>query len=156
MLNTGSFGLVKDQPVDIIAAYHFSKGESSLQSVALGLEKAQELINNFFPDSSNGHENDLPKEFKLEQNYPNPFSAKGGPATTISYAIPSVETRHALSVQLAVYDILGRKVATLVNEKQAPGKYYVKFDASKLSSGVYFYTLRAGEFTATKKMILMK
>ncbi len=159
MLNTGSFGLVKDQPVDIIAAYHFSKGESSLQSVALGLEKAQELSDNFFPDSSNGNGNDLPVKFKLEQNYPNPFSAKGAPATTISYVIARSEaTRQSpeLSVQLAVYDILGRKVATLVNEKQAPGKYYVKFDGSKLSSGVYFYTLRAGEFTATKKMILMK
>ncbi len=159
MLNTGPFDLVKDQPIDIIAAYHFSKGETSLQSVALGLEKAQELINNFFPDSSNGNENDLPKEFKLEQNYPNPFSAKGGQTTNITYVIARrATTRQSpeLSVQLTVYDILGRKVATLVNKKQAPGKYYVKFDASKLSSGVYFYTLRAGEFTATKKMILLK
>ncbi len=159
MLNTGPFDLIKNKPIDIIAAYHFSKGESSLQSVALGLEKAQELINNFFPDSSNGNENDLPKEFKLEQNYPNPFSAKGGQTTNITYVIARrATTRQSpeLSVQLTVYDILGRKVATLVNKKQAPGKYYVKFNASKLSSGVYFYTLRAGEFTATKKMILLK
>ncbi len=93
-----------------------------------------------------------PSGFVLYQNYPNPFN----PTTTINYAIPSVETRHALSVQLTVYDILGRKVATLVNNKQAPGKYSVTFDASRLGSGIYFYTLRAGDFSATKKMILLK
>ncbi len=97
-------------------------------------------------------ENDIPTKFVLSQNYPNPFN----PTTTISYAIPSVETRHALSVQLIVYDLLGRKVATLVNEKQTPGNYSVEFDASKLSSGIYYYTLRAGDFTATKKMILLR
>ena len=93
-----------------------------------------------------------PSKFELFQNYPNPFN----PTTTISYAVPSVETRHALSLQLIVYDILGRKVATLVNKKQSPGNYSVEFDAGKLSSGIYFYTLRAGDFTATKKMILMR
>ncbi len=93
-----------------------------------------------------------PTKFELTQNYPNPFN----PTTTISYAIPSVETRHALSVQLIVYDLLGRKVATLVNEKQSPGNYSVEFDASKLSSGIYFYRLSAGGFVSVKKMILMK
>ncbi len=98
-----------------------------------------------------GNEN-LPTKFALSQNYPNPFN----PTTTINYAVPAVETRHALSLQLIVYDILGRKVATLVNKKQAPGNYSVQFDGSKLSSGIYFYRLSAGEFIATKKMILMK
>ncbi len=93
-----------------------------------------------------------PSKFELFQNYPNPFN----PTTTINYAVPAVETRHALSLQLIVYDILGRKVATLVNKKQAPGNYSVQFDASKLSSGIYFYRLSAGDFIATKKMILMK
>ncbi len=92
------------------------------------------------------------EKFELIQNYPNPFN----PTTTINYSIPAVETRHALSLQLIVYDALGRKVATLVNKKQSPGNYSVKFDASKLSTGIYFYTLRAGNFSATKKMILMK
>ena len=95
---------------------------------------------------------DLPAKFELTQNYPNPFN----PTTTINYTVPVVETRHALSLQLNVYDALGRKVATLVNETKTPGNYSVQFDASKLSSGIYYYTLQAGDFTATKKMILMK
>ncbi len=98
----------------------------------------------------------VPNEFKLEQNYPNPFSAKGGQTTTINYTIPTVETGHALAVQLNVYDILGHKVATLFNGEREAGKYSVTFNASNLPSGIYFYTLRAGDFTATKKMILMK
>ena len=97
-------------------------------------------------------ENILPSTIELYQNYPNPFN----PTTTISYVVPSVEIRHALSLQLVVYDALGRKVATLVNKKQAPGKYSVQFNASGLPSGVYFYTLRAGDFVQTRKMILLK
>ncbi len=94
----------------------------------------------------------VPEHFSLEQNYPNPFN----PTTKIKYSIPSVETGHAPSVQLRVYDILGRGVATLVNKKQQPGNYEVTFDASTLSSGVYFYQLKVGNFVQTKKMILMK
>ena len=97
----------------------------------------------------------LPTEFSLSQNYPNPFN----PTTTINYVIARNEVTkqsHELSVQLTVYDILGRKVATLVNKQQAPGNYSVQFDASELGSGIYFYTLRAGKFTATRKMILMR
>ncbi len=117
-------------------------------------------------------ENKPPTGFVLYQNYPNPFSAKGGSTTNITYVIASgAKQSQQLSanneiassqdprndnIRLTVYDALGRKVATLVNKKQAPGNYTVQFDASKLSSGIYFYTLRAGEFTATKKMILMK
>ena len=101
----------------------------------------------------------LPTKFELKQNYPNPFN----PTTTIKYSIPSVIARSeatrqsaGMLVQLKVYDMLGREVATLVNREQTPGNYAVEFDASRLSSGVYFYTLKAGEFAATKKMILMK
>ncbi len=95
----------------------------------------------------------VPLKFELSQNYPNPFN----PTTTIMYSIPSkngVETQHAVSLQ--VFHSLGQKVATLVNKAQAAGNYTVQFDASDLPSGIYFYTLRAGEFVATKKMILMK
>ncbi len=97
-------------------------------------------------------DNSITDNFKLEQNYPNPFN----PTTTISYSIPVVETGNNTSVQLKVYDMLGHKVATLVNRKQAPGKYSVIFDASKLSSGIYFYTLQTGNFVQTKKCILLK
>ncbi|MBE0570665.1 MAG: T9SS type A sorting domain-containing protein [Ignavibacteriaceae bacterium] len=99
-------------------------------------------------------------DFKLEQNYPNPFN----PSTKIKYTIPDVALRQAQSdilVTLKVYDILGNEVATLVNEEQAPGVYEVEFNVAQVSrpeitSGVYFYQLRAGEFYQTMKMILVK
>ncbi len=93
-----------------------------------------------------------PTEFKLNQNYPNPFN----PTTKIKYSVPSVGTQRAVFLQLKVYDMLGREVATLVNKNQQPGNYEVAFDASNLSSGVYFYRMQAGEFVRSKKMILMK
>lgn len=89
-----------------------------------------------------------PVKFELAQNYPNPFN----PSTTIRFSIPHSET-----VQLDVYDVLGRKVATLLqNERLAAGTYAVLFNAATLSSGIYFYRLRAGTFTDTKKMLLVK
>ncbi len=88
----------------------------------------------------------------LYQNYPNPFN----PTTKIKYSIPFVETRYIPSVQIKVYDILGREVATLVNKEKQPGNYEVEFNASNLSSGVYFYKLTAGIFVETKKMILLR
>ena len=98
-------------------------------------------------------------EFSLEQNYPNPFN----PTTKIKYSISSVETHSGASPQnvlLKVYDVLGNEIATLVNEEKVPGVYEVEFSAEaggrKLSSGIYFYKLQAGNFTAVKKLVLMK
>jgi len=95
-----------------------------------------------------------PQAFLLEQNYPNPFN----PSTTIQYQLPT-----ASDVRLEVYDLLGRKVMTLVNAKQMAGTYSVQFNAAALASGVYFYRLQAGAtnsasapFVQTKKMILVK
>ena len=88
-----------------------------------------------------------PNRFELFQNYPNPFN----PSTKIKYQLPS-----AGYVKLNIYDILGRKVETLVNSYQNVGNYVAKFDASKLSSGVYFYSLQAGTLVETRKMILIK
>ena len=90
----------------------------------------------------------LPTTFELTQNYPNPFN----PTTKIQYSIPE-----AANVTLRIYDILGSEVATLIsNEAQRVGKYEVNFDASRIASGIYFYTLSAGNFVQTKKMILLK
>jgi hypothetical protein len=89
----------------------------------------------------------VPDEFSLSQNYPNPFN----PETSIEYRIGSIE-----KVSLKVYDMLGRKVATLVNEIKEPGIYEVKFDAGNLSSGIYYYALEAGNFRDIKKLILLK
>jgi N-acetylneuraminic acid mutarotase len=88
-----------------------------------------------------------PKTFLLEQNYPNPFN----PSTTIRYQLPV-----ASEVKLEVYDVLGKKIATVVNERQSAGAYQVVWNASGLSSGTYFYRLQAGTFVETKKMIMVK
>jgi len=97
-----------------------------------------------------------PKVFSLEQNYPNPFN----PSTKIKYVIPNVETLQSASIQvtLKIYDVLGNEITTLVNEQQQPGIYEVEFNTKEmnLTSGVYFYQLRANNFVETKKMILNK
>ncbi len=89
----------------------------------------------------------VPRTFLLEQNYPNPFN----PSTTIRYQLPV-----ASEVKLEVYDVLGKKVATLVSERQAAGYYQYVWNANGLSSGVYLYRLQAGRFIETKKMMLVK
>jgi len=89
----------------------------------------------------------VPTTFSLSQNYPNPFN----PSTTLDYSIS--KSSH---VVLQVFNVLGQSVARLVDKELTPGSYKTTFDASSLSSGVYFYTLRAGNFVQTKKMILMK
>jgi len=88
-----------------------------------------------------------PEQFTLYQNYPNPFN----PVTTITYSLS--EQSH---VTLTVYNILGSEVGTLVNEQHVPGTYSVTFDAMDLPSGIYFYTLQAGSFSETKRMVLTK
>jgi len=89
----------------------------------------------------------VPSVYSLAQNYPNPFN----PTTTINFGIPK-----AGLVKLVVYDILGRVVSTLVNERKDAGMYNVAFDASNISSGVYFYKVEAGDFSSIKKMVLVK
>jgi photosystem II stability/assembly factor-like uncharacterized protein len=89
----------------------------------------------------------IPNQFALEQNYPNPFN----PTTTISYQLPAIAT-----VELKIFDVLGRDVQTLVNERQSAGIHSVIFDARDLSSGVYFYRLQAGNYRASKKLLLLK
>jgi len=100
-----------------------------------------------FKSSASVDEETLPNDFILFQNYPNPFN----PTTNIQYAISNRQF-----VVMKVYDILGNKVATLVNQEQTAGSYEVEFNASNLPSGVYFYKLQVGSFVETKKMILLK
>jgi len=85
--------------------------------------------------------------FVLNQNYPNPFN----PSTKISYSL-----REGGLVTLKVYDILGKEVASLLNENKPAGNYEIEFNASKLTSGVYIYSIKAGKFKQSKKMLLMK
>ena len=92
--------------------------------------------------------NDLvPVAYDLGQNYPNPFN----PSTTIKFSIPE-----SGMVTLRVFNMLGQEVATLLNSEKTAGVYEASFDASALSSGIYFYTLDSKNFTSTKKMVLLK
>ena len=95
-----------------------------------------------------------PADFYLYQNYPNPFN----PTTKIKFTIPLNVNRETSNVSLKVFDVLGKEVATLVNEEKTAGSYEVEFSTNdlQLTSGIYFYTLSAGSFNETKKMILMK
>ena len=110
-------------------------------------------VYSYFPEviwnvtSVNKAKNNLPTEYALVQNYPNPFN----PSTTIEYAIPERS-----NVTIKVFDILGREVAILVNEEKKAGNYKIDFNASNLTSGIYFYKIEAGKFKETKKLILLK
>ena len=90
---------------------------------------------------------ELPKEFSLGQNYPNPFN----PVTNVQFSIASRQ----LTI-LKVYDVLGQEVSTLVDEVKEPGKYTVSWDAGKLASGVYIYSITAGSFSERRKMLLIR
>lgn len=119
-------------------------GEQESEMLA-ALANAQQLYDTL--TSVDNNENQTLSDFYLNQNYPNPFN----PNTVISWNVPfdSYQT-------LKVYDVLGNEVATLVNEYRTAGSYSINFNASNLSSGVYYYKLTAGNFTETKKMILMR
>ncbi len=89
----------------------------------------------------------IPSEFSLAQNYPNPFN----PITTIRFSLPVTGT-----VTMTVFDVVGKKISTLLNERKEPGEYAVPFDASSLASGIYFYRLTADRYTSVKKMAVVK
>ena len=90
---------------------------------------------------------EIPTKYDLAQNYPNPFN----PTTNVRFSMCNVQF-----VTLKIFDMLGREVATLVNEELAPGSYSVDWNASQFSSGIYFYTLTAGDYKETKRMTLIK
>ena len=116
------------------------------------LVEVTDISNHIIESDNNGNtevENvtELPTEFSIDQNYPNPFN----PVTTINYSLPY--TQYTI---LKIYDITGKEVMTLVNETKPAGRYLVKFDGSNLGSGVYFYKITAGNFSAVKRMFLIK
>ncbi|MCB9206008.1 MAG: T9SS type A sorting domain-containing protein [Ignavibacteriales bacterium] len=177
LISYGPFTFRKGEPQEVICAIIGGRGEDRLSSITEAKRIAgvvKEIYDNNFTDlpvgiKENKNEN-IPAQFTLEQNYPNPFN----PSTTIKYSIPNntvmlnsfqhlnnseipnqVRDDNA-NVKLIVYDILGREVAILVNQKQKPGNYEVELNASNFTSGVYFYRLNAGDFTQVKKMILLK
>ena len=129
-------------------------GGSALQLAAINfwsLSANDELYIDDFGFGITSVENEIdvkgPISFSLEQNYPNPFN----PSTTINYRIPELSF-----VTIKVYDVLGSEIITFVNEQKPVGRYTVEFDATNLSSGIYFYQLQAGNFVETKKMVFLK
>ncbi|HJY64433.1 MAG TPA: T9SS type A sorting domain-containing protein [Ignavibacteria bacterium] len=115
-----------------------------------------------FPVGINQISTEIPESFSLSQNYPNPFN----PTTKIRFALPALPLRQAglppspqgegLGVRVTIYDILGREIKTLVNEQLQPGTYEVDFDGTDYASGVYYYTLTAGNYIETRKMVLLR
>ncbi|MCU0415384.1 MAG: T9SS type A sorting domain-containing protein [Ignavibacteriaceae bacterium] len=92
-------------------------------------------------------EGTIPTEFALEQNYPNPFN----PSTTFRYSVPTQS-----KVVIKVFDVLGNEIATLMDEEKSVGTYELTWNAANLSSGIYFYQLKASDYVQTRKMILLK
>ena len=111
------------------------------------LSKLNDILQSKFGINSEEKEQIIPKEYSLYQNYPNPFN----PLTTIKFDIPNDGL-----ITLEIFDILGRRIATLINEYRTAGSYDQVFNASSLASGVYVYKLQAGDFISSKKMILLK
>ena len=156
--NTGNFKITYDFDRRLIGYFSDTlKGSyptsNAIYTAALGGFPVGDL--NWFPDkkaawikANDVEENEtMPSTFNLRQNYPNPFN----PVTTIAYSVVKDS-----KIKLEVFDVLGRKVATLVNASQPAGSYKVNFDASKLSSGVYIYTISSQSQILSKKMILLK
>jgi len=115
---------------------------------AAGTYEGEALVTAQFVTSVDQHSDaHYPISFELSQNYPNPFN----PTTTIRYQIPT-----SSNVQLGIFDIMGREVATLVKDLMAPGEYFAKLDASSYSSGIYFYKLEAGSYSQVKKLVLIR
>ena len=127
-----------------------SIGLSSVSSFGTAAEIRGAIINGIQYGTIiniNGNVTAMLNDFHLHQNYPNPFN----PTTRIQYSIGRKQ-----KVLIKIYDLLGKEIAILVDEEKPAGAYDVEFDASKLSSGIYFYQLQAGDFIETKKMILMR
>jgi hypothetical protein len=150
-LNSGPITMAPSDTQEVVIAIIAAQGTNNLQSITElknSAKTVQYFYDNYIPEIANtSYTPPLPEYYYLSQNYPNPFN----PITQIEYELPinGITT-------LVVYDILGDKIATLVNEEKAAGYYSVAFNASNLPSGVYFYTLNSKSFSRTKKMIVIK
>lgn len=152
-VNSGPFTLFRNETVDIISAYSVGRHSSNTLASVDELKNNIRYLTGFYND--NFTQSGLPETnsskrgvgFSLGDNYPNPFN----PVTVIGFSIPI-----ASDVSLKVFDILGREIADLVNEHKTSGYHKVQFNSSGLASGIYFYRIKAGEFTQIKKMVIVK
>jgi hypothetical protein len=151
LLSTGPFKLEKDKPQEIIIAYVIGRGTDPLNSITVARENVQRAIQEYknnFASMTYSPPPPVPiNDYVLYQNYPNPFN----PITTIRYEIPQ-----AGQVTIDIFDILGQRVKTLVDEYKQVGRYEVKFTSTGLASGVYIYQLRVNDFITSKKMVLIR
>ncbi|MCX6149796.1 MAG: T9SS type A sorting domain-containing protein [Ignavibacteriales bacterium] len=149
MISSGPFNFAPGDTQEVVYAIIIGRGTDNINSVKVLKDKTKAVKNFYYLGILDdvAKSNFLPKEFKLYQNFPNPFN----PTTTIKYSIPERSR-----VELKIFDVLGKEVATLVNEEKSIGNYEVHFDGSNLSSGVYIYRLKAGNFFNTKKIVLIK
>ncbi len=149
-ITAGPLTMAPGDTQEVAFAILLAEGSDNLQSVAALKERALEIQNYYGAYTITGLK-DKPVNkadgFQLLQNYPNPFN----PVTSIQYSVGSKQF-----VTLKVYDLLGNEVAVLVNEEKPAGNYMVNFNAAGLASGIYFYRLKAGNFTQNHKMILLK
>jgi len=144
-----------DDTIRVLIAQLIARGTNNLNSVTMLKQLsdvAQNLCNNGFVIGVNNISTEVLNSFKLYQNYPNPFN----PVTMIRFDIPPSKGARGMNTKLIIYDILGREIATLVNNNLKPGTYEADWNASNYPSGVYFYKLITDSYSETKKMVLMK
>ncbi len=153
MMSTGPVNMAPGDTQTIVVAQVIARGTSNLNSIT-ALRQLTEVVKSYYNSCYTSEcvgieplSNELPTEFQLYQNYPNPFNS----ISKIKYQISKNS-----QVKLVIYDVLGREIQTLISEILRPGTYEVKWDADEFASGVYFYELKAGDFTDIKKMVLIK
>jgi len=162
LLSTGPFTMALGDTQEVVWALVGADGGDRLGNTYY-LKWFTKYLRDYYPDlealrtfaaEAPAKEQPVPVEFRLEQNYPNPFN----PTTTIGYSIAGFRDQASgfSRVRLVVCDLLGREVAVLVDEQQAPGAYSVTLSASGLSSGMYFYRLQADPYTQTRKMMIIR
>jgi len=154
MVTNGPFSMNLGDTVQVVLALVGAFGTDNLSSISKLKQHTfdiQQFYDNLIITDVKDEIKSVPTRFALEQNYPNPFN----PSTKIKYHLSRLS-----KVKLEIYDVLGRNVKTLVNKTQNAGDYQITFDASQLSSGIYFYRLSANSgtsnFTSVKKMILLR
>jgi hypothetical protein len=149
---TNNYTVLPNDTVVIYASQLIARGSSNLNSVTLlknYANTAWSIYNSGFSVGIQNISSEVPSKYSLSQNFPNPFN----PTTKIRFQIPSNSVGQTF---LSVYDVLGREIATLVNEKLNPGTYEASFDGTNFPSGIYFYKLQTEGFINTKRMILLK
>jgi photosystem II stability/assembly factor-like uncharacterized protein len=153
LFNTGPFVLRRNKPVDIIVSYLAGRGTDPLNSVSVS-RKINSSIRQYYNQNlpvpvlnSVIEKGSHLISFSLSQNYPNPFN----PSTTINYSVAKDGP-----VKLTIYNIIGSKVASVIDEYKQAGNYSVNFNGSRLASGIYFYRLESGNYSASRKLILLK